>query len=475
MSSRWHERLTRTFGVRLALWYFGVFLGGSLLVVALAYVLLDLALRRQDREVIASTLSRYAAAYQAGGLPALDRAIGMDREGGRLEPLFVRVLSRDGSAVYFRMPASWVGFDLRQLAAPPLHGDRPWAELRSARTTERLTVASRWISGGTTLLQVGRSDEGRRRVLARFRSIGLMLLGAVVCAGLAGGLTLTAGALRPLRDLTTTVRSILERGPAAARVPVRGHTDALDELGVLVNRMLDRIESLVAGMRASLDNVAHDLRTPVTRLRGTAEAALRNAATLEECRGALADCVEESERVMTMLNALMDLAEAETGVMQLRPEPIDVRDLVQDAVELYAPVAEEKQVALQVDVPAGLRIEGDRNRLAQVVANLLDNAVKYTPPDGRIVVSATWRPERGAEITVADNGAGIAQEDLPRIWDRLYRGDRSRSQRGLGLGLSLVKAIVRAHGGTVAVASTPGEGSTFTLRLPSSPPTPARS
>jgi signal transduction histidine kinase len=251
-------------------------------------------------------------------------------------------------------------------------------------------------------------------------------------------------------------------------VRVRRVEDEIDELGVLVNRMLDRIDALIAGLRGTLDHVAHDLRTPVARLRATAEEALGSAATLAEFRDALAGCVEECDRVTTTLDALMDLAEAEAGTMPLRIEPVNLTAVVRDAADLYSDVAEQKGVGLTANLPEPVHVAGDRNRLAQAIANLLDNAVKYTPAGGQVVVAA-GAAGGAARVTVTDTGIGISPDDVPHIWDRLYRGDRSRSERGLGLGLSLVRAIALAHGGQVSVESTPGRGSAFTLQLPAQP------
>jgi heavy metal sensor kinase len=467
MSSRLRDRIVRTFGFRLAVWYFGLFIAGTALVLLVAYALLAWSLQQRDREIVETTLNRYAAAFQRGGLRALDAAIAADREGGQYEPLLVRVVTPGGAAVRFSMPADWGRFDLSQLSRRSLLEDG-WGEVSSPGSDERLAVASRFV-GSDTLIQVGRSTQLQEDLLARFRDVVLLLFASVVLVAIVGGRLLTWSALQPLRDLTSTIRSIVEGGPASARVPVHRLEDELDELGLLVNRMLDRIDGLIAGMRGSLDHVAHDLRTPVTRLRATAETAVRSARTAEEYREALADCVEESERVMAMLDAMMDLAEAEAGTMALRVETIDVAAIARDAADLYADVAEDKAVHLVSSVPDRLEIAGDRNRLAQAIANLLDNAVKYTPAGGTVTLTADAEGD-SVSIVVADTGIGIPAEDLPRIWERLYRGDRSRSERGLGLGLSLVKAIVEAHTGSVSAESMPGQGSRFTVRLPLRPP-----
>jgi signal transduction histidine kinase len=261
------------------------------------------------------------------------------------------------------------------------------------------------------------------------------------------------------------VQPNLATGRTAPRGPPRApQGDAVDQLSSLFNAMLDRINALLGAMGQSLDNVAHDLRTPIARLRAVAGRALESGDP-DQQREALADCLEEADRILSMVNTLMDISEAETGVVKLHLQPVALRPLLGEVVELYEDVAETKRISVALEPGDDAVVNGAPDRLRQVFANLLDNAIKYTPEGGAVRISVT-REQGTAVISVADTGTGIAAEHLPRIWERLYRADASRSERGLGLGLSLVKAYVTAHGGTVDAVSEVGRGSTFTVRLP---------
>ncbi|MCU0230945.1 MAG: ATP-binding protein [Acidobacteria bacterium] len=466
MSSKSPDTLPRL-GLRLGAWYAALFVIGALVLALLTYLLLANSLEARDRQIVSTTLERYAGAYLRGGLPALDETIVADRSAGRHERLLVRVVGRTAQALFYTLPTDWRGFDLTRLDQLPPPGKTAWTRIPSPDGQAMLEVASVLLADGT-LFQVGKSTESRAELLERFRALSALILGIILVAAVAGGALVTRRALRPLHLLAATVANILETGRLSERVPVRAGGDALEETGVLFNRMLGRLETLVEGMRGSLDNVAHDLRTPLARLRGVAEGALAHARGEAELRDALAEVLEETERVAGMLDTLMDISEAETGAMALKRERLDVDELLREVIDLYGDVAEDQGTELRALPAGGLTVEADRQRMRQVLSNLVDNALKYTPASGHVVLRAGPAAARVA-IEVADDGPGIAAEDLPRIWDRLYRGDRSRSERGLGLGLSLVRAIVQAHGGTVSVAATPGGGATFRVEIPAAP------
>jgi signal transduction histidine kinase len=456
--------IRRLLGLRLSTWYATVFIISTVALVGLTYALLASALAQRDHDLIRATLREYASRYELGGLAAVRGAVELEERTGDRERLFVRLVGRDAVATFVRMPQDWGDYALEDL------GDGS-ARLASAVAHDRqavLEVASARLSDGT-ILQVGKSNEIRLALLRKFQLIVGLVSVVTLIVGVAGGLVLTRSTLQPIYDLIDVVQGIIRTGRTDTRVPVRAaQGDAVDELSALFNTMLDRINALIAAMGESLDNVAHDLRTPLARLRGIAERAIQagdspSARNLQ--REALADSLEEAERILSMLNTIMDISEAETGALQLRREPVAVRALIAEAVELYEDVAETRKVRVIVEPGAEVVVSGARDRLRQVFANLLDNAIKYTGEGGEVRITVSRDPD-AAVVTIGDTGAGIAAADLPRIWERLYRADPSRSERGLGLGLSLVKAYVEAHGGTVEARSEPGRGSIFTVRLP---------
>ena len=448
--------LQRTLGLRLSVWYVAVFVVSTIVLVGLTYALLAASLAQRDHDIIRATVREYASRYEMGGLLALQRAVEIEERTGNRERLFVRVMGPGADALFARMPPGWSRYAQQEL------DDAGRSSALESRAV--LEVASVQLYDGT-ILQVGKSNEIRLALLRKFQWIVGLVSIAALTIGLTGGLVLTRSTVQPIYDLIAVVRGIITTGRTDTRVPARKEGgDAVDELSALFNTMLDRINALIAAMGQSLDHVAHDLRTPLARLRGIAERALQSGDP-GAAREALETCLEESERILSMLNTLMDISEAETGVVQLKREPVSLRHLVGEAVELYDVVADDKGVEVTLEPGDDVTIEAAPDRMRQVFANLLDNAIKYTPRGGKVRVSAT-RDADSAVVSVSDTGAGIAPEHLPRIWERLYRADPSRSERGLGLGLSLVKAYVEAHGGTVAASSQPGIGSTFTVRLP---------
>lgn len=468
------DRTRKTISFQLTLWYSAIFILSSLIFFVLIYFSLSISLQQQDREVIQAELEDYLTKYQQGGIDALLKEMEENKretEENKFkkdvsveDSFFVRLAGPENNTVFLYIPKEQAKFDLKQFENRVTKGNGQWLYL-SAKDDKVIYEILSYHLASDFLLQVGKTIAKRKEFLGLFRTIFADIIIPVILIAFAGGMFLTFRTLRPIRYLINTIHLIIDTGKIDARVPTRLRGDELDELSMLFNTMLEKIETLIKGMREGLDNVAHDLRTPMTRLRGIAEMALQSEQNIDILREALSDCVEESERILTMLNTLMDISEAETGAMKLNLEEANIRTLIEDVVELYSYVAEEKDILVYKTCPKELYLTVDPHRMRQILANLLDNAIKYTP-SGKSVDIEAYQKQQEFVITVKDTGIGILPEELSRIWDRLYRGDKSRSQRGLGLGLSLVKAIVRAHGGYVEVSSKPGAGSLFAVYLP---------
>lgn len=466
------REFTRTISFRLNLWHAAMFLLSTGILFVLLYFLLSDAIDRKDRDVIQARLREYVAVYENGGIPALRDWTTRVNEARKQHMFFVRVVTSDRTVLLIVLPQDWFdadvqlldGFTQVRLGAPaPRLVAEDW--IRVPRDEEvDLTVASTRLRDGT-ILQVGRSSDSRATLLAKFRQVFAVVIPPVLLLAFLGGALMTRRMTKPLCNIVEAASSIINTGRMDVRVPERRAHDELQDLVALFNRLIAHNEELFRALRDSLDNVAHDLRTPLARLRATLENALSRGAATNDADDALVEALEETDRVETIIRTLMDVSQAQAGLMTLHTEPTDVRLLVEDVVELYEHVSEHKQIKVHVEPGEPLIASVDPARVRQVFANLLDNAIKYTPAGGEVTIG-TQRQDGSVEIAFRDTGPGIADADLPRIWERLYRGDKSRSEHGLGLGLSLVKAIVEAHRGRVELTSAEGKGSKFRVYLP---------
>jgi signal transduction histidine kinase len=426
---------------------------------AFAYYLLVAAISSKDQELLEGRLKEVATVYYARGLKGIQNWVESQPLQVR-RTLFIRLVNVFNDVSVVSAPGDWITFR----DDPAREGYREGV-VRIPQDSENDFTLITAVLRDRTLLQVGRITNSREALLEPVRR-NFMVAGATsIVLGFAAGLLFAHRSMQPVRQIVATARSIIQTGQLDARVPERQSNDEFDELVRLFNGLLDKNQSLIRAMREALDNVAHDLRTPLSRLRGAAEIALEPGGNEETAREALSDCLEESERVLQMLNALMDITEAESGMMRLQREDVDLCQLAREVIELYEYVAEEKQVTVTADCPMECRVSVDPVRMRQAFANLLDNAIKYNRPGGSVQISI-YTQKGEAIASFLDTGQGIPVAEQNKIWLRLYRGDKSRSKRGVGLGLSLVRAIVEAHGGSASVFSRPEQGAEFTVKLP---------
>ncbi|MGO8995243.1 MAG: sensor histidine kinase [Polyangiaceae bacterium] len=448
-------RAWRSLGTRLALWYVTVTLGSFVALAAILPLGMHVWTEQEGQRSAEGLLDKYKRALELGGTDALRAMFACDA--GATASVALRLRDERRIEIYGASSdeaSNRVATALRQGEA---------GQVGPKKTPAGWHFASVAVSEGR-VLEIVAHDDAAPRLWSRAREASLLILGCGLASAILGAFAITRRALRPVGDLARATEDILASGNLALRVRARGTADDLDQLAALFNRMLGRNEALVRAMKESLDNVAHDLRTPLARLRAGAELALREPADGAKAREALAEAIEESDRLLGMLTTLMDISEAEAGSMRLDKHAEDLADIAREAVELYDLVSTERGVHIVTRLAPGIVVMVDRGRIRQVCANLIDNAIKYTAPGGRVEVTVSGDEDRGV-VSIADTGIGIPPEERSRVWDRLFRGDRSRTERGLGLGLSLVKAVVEAHGGEVRLESDVGVGSTFEVRL----------
>lgn len=314
-------------------------------------------------------------------------------------------------------------------------------------------------------LKIVRSSEDREEYLGEIRSLAGLVFLPFLILGIFLSFLLARGFLAPVKNLVKTIHEIKE-GNSSARGIVRGVGDEMDVLTTEFNTLLDKNHLLIENLQSTVDSVAHDLRTPVTRFRTIAESALvSHPDDLNYLREALSEGMESTEKILKLLNAIMDVAEAKSQTMNIRQDQLSVSELIENVIDLYSVVAEEKQITIKADLHQKLLVKGDEIRLMQAFGNILDNAIKYSFANSEIFITAHADNDQ-VRVSFKDQGMGMEPHELNRIWDKLYRGDKSRSTQGLGLGLSLVKAIIEVHRGLVQVKSEPNKGSEFIISLP---------
>jgi len=323
-------------------------------------------------------------------------------------------------------------------------------------------------SGQEYLVQVGISMEPVHFALRRFVRISLILVPFGLVLAATAGWLLTGSALRPVRRIIHAAHEI-EVSNLAQRLPLTGSGDELDNLATTFNEVFARLEKAFGELRQLTGSIAHELRTPIAALRGEAEIAMLHAQSVGELKDVLASQLEEFDKLARMIDQLLTLARSEAGEVRFERKPFDIANAIGEVVDTFSLLASARRILLDSEPGKDLIATVDPQWLERVLVNVLDNAIKYTPPGGHVSIRGTLEPD-AVRVEVQDSGPGISAEALPHIFERFYRADPSRNKEveGVGLGLSFAKWIVEQHGGTIQAVSEVNRGTCFTIRFPRS-------
>jgi signal transduction histidine kinase len=459
-------RVPNTLVFRLTLWYSGIFA----VFFSIAFIFFQLLItsfihERIDRELLTESEEFSSLLEFVKEMDAVKTAMILDIESESSGKAFVRLM--DSSGEKFASPnisALDIKFDHTILERLNVRGtDRLFETLSIPQSQHKVRILYRTL-GSSRILQIGQSmEEAEEFLQTSLKVFGITMLFLIPCAALVGRF-MARRALMGVEEVTRTAIHISE-GEYERRVPFKGGGEELDRLAKTFNNMLERIQELIREMREMTDNIAHDLRSPITRIRGIAETSMTTADGNPEYELISGSILEECDRLLDMINMMLDISEAEAGISKLNRTVFDFSKLVKEACELFQPIADDKEVRIITNLEDNMNIYAEKEKMQRVVANLLDNAVKYSTSGSTVMLSAD-KKESGLILSVKDNGIGISPDDLPHIFKRFYRCDASRSKAGTGLGLSWAQAIIQAHGGNISVTSSSNKGSEFTVVIP---------
>jgi heavy metal sensor kinase len=483
---------TRSLSFRLVVWYAGVLTAVFIVLGALTLVLLRHYLEasvldtqaRRARQIADSLL----AAIDTTGEGFMARQV-QDLYSPEANDRFIRISRHDGSVVYVSgnpHDGSFVPAQVPQHASAASMASQatsvrkqylpsgslliasvgyPEALAGSARSTG-LAAHLPSVRGPRYIVEVGVSTERTESTLRQVLLLLVIGMPIAVCIAVAGGFILVKRALKPVDGIARKAEQITQLN-LSERLPVMRTGDELESLSVSLNHMISRLEDAIQTSKRFVADASHELRTPLTVLRGEVESLAQDAQLRAHTRESLGSMLEEVDRLSEIVESLLALSKLDAGEASAERVKFDLAELVTTTAEQMSLLAEDKNIKVECDAAPDVIVEGDRARMKQVVVNLLDNAIKYTPNGGRVILKIS-RTAREAILEVADNGMGIPADALPHMFKRFFRVDdsRSRDQGGAGLGLSIVKSICNAHGAAVEVSSTPGEGSRFRVRQP---------
>lgn len=450
---------------RLTSQYTIIFTGLSLLVFVLFYITLTTQLRqRMDEDLFQKSIEIEELSLKYSG-EALRQEIKRETASHGTKTIFILIYSSNLELLAASDLTEWKGLELDKMAVDNLFSNREFFDtIAIPGHRHKIRIISKRIPDGK-IIRLGHTLKDDEKLIKSYkRTAGIYTLLMVLCGSLLGWFVATQAMAGVKRVTRSAIR--IGHGDLTHRVSLKNEGEEISNLAIAFNEMSEKIQLLVTELIEATDNIAHDLRSPVTRIRGIAETTFTGKQELDEYREMAGMVIEECDHLNEMINTMLEITVVESGNAVFSTTTVDMVGMIKNACELFQSVAEEKNILLKINTSSEpLETLGDISRLQRVIANLLDNAIKYSSVGGEITLSIKGT-QNNIIISVADLGIGIDENDLPRIFKRFYRKDPSRSTPGSGLGLSLARATIRAHQGDITVESILGKGSTFTITLP---------
>ncbi len=456
----WHK-----LAFKLTIWYAVIFTISLIGALCVLYVMVTNSIQESIDDGLLEDLDEVSATLALSGDEHTFQAMNIEAQSEGIDKMYLRLMDQTGHVIATSDMKYWSAAGINKKAVLQVSREKsPIFEMQTVPGRSHKIRVVYGIVDTDKILQIGVSLKEKEHFFSTIYATIVPIMISFVLFSAVIGWFMVNRALSGVKEVTSTALDI-SKGLFDRRVDIKSNSYEVDLLSQTFNRMLDHIQTLMKGMGEVTDNMAHDLKTPITRMRMAAEMELDNPTCGEEGQKLAANMIEECDNLLQMINTMLMISKEESGISGREKEPVDLSRIVKDAFELFSPIAKEKGVQCLNQVSDNMVVMGDLHGLERMVINLLENAIKYTAAGGRVTVLS--HSENGVvKIIFNDTGIGISEEDIAHIFKRLYRCDRSRSQQGFGLGLSLALAVAHAHHGDITVSSKPGEGSTFTVILP---------
>ncbi len=459
-------KLPNTLSFRLTFWYASTFLTCLLAAILGLYVYLDTVFNHRMDEDLKEDIAEFRALLDEGGLEKVIAEIIREINSSDETEVFLRVLDLNGKVVFSTDVSEYEDLDAKTASTfqndmAPTTPALKTVEFPHHDYPVRMVLSQ---IGPDMVLLIGETLEKKEEIMELLFKVfaGMVFLGIPLACGV--GWVIARRAVSGIEEVSRAAKDI-ERGNLDRQVTVKAGEEEIQTLMDTFNAMAARIRGLIREMREMTDNIAHDLRSPLARIRAMSEGALAETNLTKNDKVLATETIRECDRLMHLINTTLDMAEVDAGVVNGAKGPVDLSQLMTDLCELFEAVAEEKHITFNVSVDPNCQIYGIKPHLQRMVANLLDNAMKYTQSGGQVSIELIRSPQN-CRLTISDTGVGIPLSDQPRVFDRFFRCEHSRSQEGCGLGLSFARSVARAHGGDITVTSESSQGSSFTSTFP---------